>query len=286
MVGRVGGSLLNGKCLFQCFLPVPCIAPSQLLRCVPALHFSIHTVVKHHPFIHSYRFGPGPHKVELEFEYPKVTDPNADPTTWPRVRNKITIEMAALDVMPHTVNFFLQQVHHQLWDGASMVTNAQHVYQLGPSYEEETEVNAPHYDHFYEKGLDKISYQEYNKQYPHTQWTLGFAGRPGGPDFYINKLDNSLIHGPGGQTNEEDMHNEADPCFGRIVDGFATLEEIDLIPVDAEKNYVMKHPVKIVRASVLVPKENPAEGWREIKAGEQFDEGDDVVKPLENSFVP
>lgn len=223
----------------------------------------------------SHRFGPGPHKVEILFEYPKVgpNPTNEDPATWTRVRNKVVIEMAPLDLMPHTVNFFLQQVHHELWDGCSMVTNAPHIYQIGPSYSDEDKANDPqHYDHFYERGLDKVSYQEYSKEYPHAQWTVGFAGRPAGPDFYINKLDNTMIHGPGGQTNDNDLHNEADPCFGKVVEGMEALGEMNKIPT-AENNNEVRYPVVIVNTRILVPKDNPAEGWRDIKVGEKLDMG-------------
>ena len=45
--------------------------------------------------------------------------------------------------------------------------------------------------------------------------------RPG-PDFYINKIDNTIRHGPGGQImHTGEMHNEADPCtrpFTSIID--------------------------------------------------------------------
>jgi len=53
-------------------------------------------------------------------------------------------------------------------------------------------------------GIDKLSFREYSTQYPHTQWTVGLAGRPSGPDFYINKIDNTIRHGPGGQMHTGD----------------------------------------------------------------------------------
>ena len=62
--------------------------------------------------------------------------------------------------------------------------------------------------------MDKVAFQEYSPEYPHVQWTVGLAGRPGGPDFYISKVDNSANHGPGGQSHH-DLHEEADPCFGK-----------------------------------------------------------------------
>ena len=230
------------------------------------------------------RFGPGPHKVEMELEYPKVSTTNSDPATWPRVRNKLSIELAPLDLMPHTVNLFLQQVHHKLWDGCSVNTNADHIYQLGPSYEDDLKEKYSHYEQFYERGLDKVSYQEYSEQYRHKQWTVGLAGRPGGPDFYVNKVDNTVIHGPGGQTNDGDMHNEADPCFGRVADDDSrrVLDEIGMIPTDAENGYAIKYPVVIVSARVWTPKENPVDGWRVIEPGTRLSqgEGDDEIMPL------
>ena len=241
-----------------------------------------------------YRFGPGPHKVELLLEYPKVTDPTTDPSSWRRIRNKLTIELASLDLMPHTVNLFLQQVHHGLWDGCSVISSPQHIIQFGPSYDDEDKNGEgdPHYDHFYEKGLDKVSYQEYSENYKHAQWTIGLAGRPGGPDFYINKIDNTLIHGPGGQTNQLDLHNEADPCFGRIImdvgsddeneenvelSGKVVLDQISRIPVDPQRGFEVKYPVVIIDAKVLAQKENPVDGWREIPQGTKLDQQDDIM---------
>jgi hypothetical protein len=52
-----------------------------------------------------------------------------------------------------------------------------------------------------------------------VKYTLGYAGRPGGPDFYVSTQDNTRNHGPGGQTSYEDTA-EADPCFAKVVKGF------------------------------------------------------------------
>ena len=32
---------------------------------------------------------------------------------------------------------------------------------------------------FKDMRLDKLSYQEYHKDYPHEKYTIGFSGRPG-----------------------------------------------------------------------------------------------------------
>merc|ERR1719242_284964 len=100
---------------------------------------------------------------------------------------------------------------------------------------------------FFDEYLDEVLFQEFHKDFPHHQWTLGFAGRPGGPDFYINKIDNTENHGPGGQDHY-DLYEEADPCFGRIVDGFDVLEKIFALP--AGNYHILDVPVHIVRMRI------------------------------------
>ena len=202
------------------------------------------------------RFGPGPHKVEIQIEYPQVSQ-DAPPENWPRVRKSLFIEMAPLDIMPHSVNLFLQQVHHELWDGCTLIKNAHHKMEWGPTMNSDNARSGGKFNNFLEIGLDKVSYQEYSDQYPHVQWTVGFSGRPGGPNFYINKYDNSLIHGPGGQAHHgHDLHNEADPCFGKIVEGMEVIDDISLIPIDVENEYSPLHAVMITRASILSQNRN------------------------------
>ena len=155
--------------------------------------------------IYVHRFGPGPHKVELEVEYPRspLLPSDPDPATWKKWTSYLLMEMAPLDLMPHTVNLFLKQVHHQLWDGTYVSVNARHVMQISPRYEDEpanvVSDERRSYHHFHAEGLDKVSYQEYSPEYPHEQYTIGMSGRPSGPDFYINKMDNTVI--PGGDRS-------------------------------------------------------------------------------------
>ena len=235
------------------------------------------------------RFGPGPHKVEIELEYPKVN--TADPPSkWPRIRNKIIIEMAPLDLMPHSVNLFLQQVHHGLWDGNELTNNPGHILSFGYH-------RASAREGFVDKALENVSYQEYSNKYPHVQWTVGFMGRPGGPDFYINKLDNTAIHGPGGQAdNTYDLHNEADPCFGRVVGGVDVLmNDINAIPVDEEHGHELSYPVMIISARVMAQRNNnnpnafgnnqgrggggggDADSWQGVQHGRMLDEEDGIM---------
>ena len=195
-------------------------------------------------------------RVDLEVEYPQFQEERAhdNPDTWMRTRGKLTIEMAPINEMPIAVNLFLQQIHHRLWDGCNFVINAMHILQAGPheykgegTYAANTHVLKGKFE---KSRLDKMPYQEYSIEYPHTKYTVGFAGRPGGPDFYVNKVDNSVNHGPGGQSHH-DLHEEADPCFGRVVGGFEIMDAINQIPVDREKGSLLGAQVSIIGGKVI-----------------------------------
>ena len=143
----------------------------------------------------------------MEIEYPEYADDIAA-EHWPRKRGVLLFDMAPLDLMPVAVNLFLQQVHHGLWDGCYFVANPHHVLQAGP------------HDHgrFRDAKLESMPFQEYHEGYPHERHTVGFSGRPGGPNFYINKINNTMTHGPGGQ-DQHDLHEEADSCFAKLSGG-------------------------------------------------------------------
>ena len=84
---------------------------------------------------------------------------------------------------------------------------------------------------FVDSGYNSVSFQEYSPNFPHRQYTLGYAGRPGGPNFYINMKDNTRIHGPSSQVNgKDDDEVDADPAFGKIVAGFDTVERLHAMP--------------------------------------------------------
>lgn len=205
-------------------------------------------------------FGQGPHFVEIEVEYPNV-DQNHNPEDWPRVRGVLLIELAPLDLMPVAINLFLQQVHHKLWNGCAFVINAMHILQAGPHHFDSNRYfpnHEPLHGKFTNAKLDKMPFQEYHENYPHEQWTLGFAGRPAGPDFYINKINNSKNHGPGGQIYH-DLHEEADPCFGKVIKGMQHITAIDKIPVGYDEGFLLKHNVLIADVRVVTEKRNPLE---------------------------
>lgn len=162
--------------------------------------------------------------------------------------DRIVIETASIEHMPHAVYLFLEQVSHRLYDGTAFHRNAAHLIQAGPSANSHKHANFRH-----EPSLNSVMFQEYTPEVAHKQYTLGYPGRPGGPDFYINMRDNSFLHGPGGQTNHySDMITDADPCFAKVVEGYEACERIHRSDVQPGGFHdAMIHPVTIVEMTVL-----------------------------------
>merc|ERR1719387_2077372 len=120
----------------------------------------------------------------------------------------VLVETAPVDLMPHAVWLFLRIVKR--WKGGSLHRNAGHVLQFALR------------DNADAGPVQHLAFQEYSAQYPHVKYTLGFAGRPGGPAFYISTIDNTRNHGPGSQGSA----TEADACFGRVVQGHGIVDKI------------------------------------------------------------
>lgn len=166
---------------------------------------------------------------------------------------EILIELANPKLMPHSVHIFLSQISAGYWSRGTpaIVMNPGHVLQscphpcletkaLGGSYPGDPYIDMKHV------GLDAVSFQEYHPNYPHEKYTIGFAGRPGGPEFYFNLMNNTLDHGPaevrkmaleegsiGDNDNDDDDGDEEkmvlvepDPCFGKVIKGFEVIDKI------------------------------------------------------------
>lgn len=204
----------------------------------------------------SFRFGPGPHEVQMTFTH---NDVDYD----------FVIELAPLHTVPHAIHLFLEQVEHGLWTGTYFHTNTEYLLQAGPSIttssssssstdkkKNTTTIENPSYKRFTDLQLDQLSFPDYSHEFAHHTWTVAFSSRPGGPDIYINKKDNVVLHGPGGQIQHA-LQEQGDSCFGRITKGKEHIESI-LFPqavTERDKNaFSMKKQVPIVRATILTPK--------------------------------
>ena len=166
----------------------------------------------------------------------------------------IILETAPIDYMPHAVYLFLEQVDHGLYDGTSFHRNAAHMVQAGPHFNLQHHTD-PHSKFRHAPSLNSVIFQEYAPEMAHKQYTVGYPGRPGGPDFYVNMRDNSSLHGPGGQHHHtSDVVIDADPCFARIVSGIQTIERVHRSDVEESGFHdAIIHPVIITKMRVLPP---------------------------------
>jgi cyclophilin family peptidyl-prolyl cis-trans isomerase len=169
------------------------------------------------------RFGPGPYRVEFSIKFDS------------QKTGTFIVELAPLDLMPHTVYSFLQQVSRRLWDNTAFwhKDGVDHIIS-GRAISAYTWDPKDHY--FDALGMGSLSFAEYSPDYPHKPWTIGFAGR--GPNFYINAADNTKLHGPGGQGHHI-LPDDADPCFGTIVEGMETVRE--MYAVQLKQTRVARH---------------------------------------------
>ncbi|GKY98908.1 hypothetical protein MPSEU_000846600 [Mayamaea pseudoterrestris] len=211
------------------------------------------------------RFGPGPHRVEIKLEF----DPHSNIAHDALGGDRIVIEMAPEADMPHSVYWFLEQVERGLYNGASFHRNAHHVIQAGPVSYFSTPPDAHLAQNFRQSGFSSVLFQEYSPNFPHTQYTLGYAGRPGGPDFYISVRDNSVIHGPGGQSAYNDP-GEADPCFAKVIDGVEAVERMRRSAVKPGEYHRMEHFVGIRYMKRIIEEENQEEEHQQ-GSGEQHE---------------
>ena len=111
----------------------------------------------------------------------------------------LLFELAPVSKVPYGVFYFLEMIND--WDKGAFHRMGGHVLQAMASVKSA-------------EGYKSLAYQEYSADFPHVKGTLGYAGRPGGPGFYISLIDNTHNHGPGSQQAGT---TEADTCFGRIV---------------------------------------------------------------------
>jgi cyclophilin family peptidyl-prolyl cis-trans isomerase len=118
-----------------------------------------------------------------------------------------TIQTAPNDIAPHAIRTFMNMVDMKSWDDTMLYHQVDHVVVGVPvNANAERKINSE---------LQQTLFSEYNEKFPHEELTIGF--QRGGPEFYINMDDNSKIHGPGGQGNDD--LNQGDSCFGKIVHG-------------------------------------------------------------------
>lgn len=154
------------------------------------------------------KYGSGKIRVEIELEFPGSHNLKEGPNT-------IIMEMAPLDMMPHSVYMFLEMVDSKLFDGCSFILNAMHVIKAAPLPYDGSSAAAK-VRSFAAKGLESVAFREYSPDFPHDKYSVGFAADDS-PSFYINTQDNSDIH-------------VGEPCFAKIISGFDTVQRMEEAP--------------------------------------------------------
>lgn len=170
------------------------------------------------------KYGAGVKRVEFELIFPDG----------PRGLDTFVIEMADIDLMPHSVWTFLEMASSGLLDGCSFILNALHVLKAAPLPYDGSPAAEKALD-FHTLGLESVAFREYAPEYPHTRYTVGFAA-DGSPSFYINTEDNSQIH-------------VGDPCFAKVVSGFDTVRRLESSPT--RNGIWFEHRIGIRRATIL-----------------------------------
>lgn len=67
---------------------------------------------------------------------------------------------------------------------------------------------------------------------------------------YVSTIDNTRNHGPGGQKSYAVL-NEADPCFGKVIDGFDAITRLQKEKVKPGGYKGMVKPVTIEYAILI-----------------------------------
>jgi len=155
----------------------------------------------------------------------------------------LLIELAPISLIPCSVFNFLEIA--RTWKNGAFHRNAGHVLQALAR----SDITKP------------MPFQEYSKEYPHKKGTLGYAGRPSGPEFYISTQDNTQNHGPGSQQK----HNpyEADSIIGTVIEGMDDV--VPRIHTMPGKEFIGDKAkwVLIRRMHILVPGDGP-DGYVEL----------------------
>lgn len=145
--------------------------------------------------------------------------------------NTFDVELAPLNIMPHSIFTFLDLIDLQLYDGTAFVAADANRIEGGSPNHANGPTSVKLHERYAKFGYNRspVAFNEYSEDFPHTQFTMGFTGSPmTGPALAINLSDATATRGPG----ENGLG--ADPCFGKVVSGFDTLKRISEAPRAAD----------------------------------------------------
>ncbi|KAL3902718.1 MAG: hypothetical protein SGILL_010724 [Bacillariaceae sp.] len=150
-----------------------------------------------------------------------------------------TIELAPIDLIPCSVFYFLEIA--RTYQSGSFHRNAGHVLQAQASSAAS-------------KNHKSMPFQEYSPDFPHAKYTIGYAGRPSGPGWYVSIQDNTRNHGPGSQQKANP--HEADANFGKLVlqeEGHDNVQVVNTIHSVPQNGWLdPPNHIKINQLTILV----------------------------------
>jgi len=150
-------------------------------------------------------------------------------------KDSFVIELAPSALVPHSIYSFLEIARHFHLQKGAFHRRADHVLQAMVKGHQ----------------VEHLAFQEYSPKFPHFKGTVGYAGRPSGPEFYVSIQNNVGNHGPG--TQQAYNPHEADSCFGKVVEGFeeVVLKRITKMPGSG----FLKPPMHVLidAMTILVP---------------------------------
>ena len=186
------------------------------------------------------------YRIEMQLEFQPTIPDYSESTKYAT----LLVELAPISILPCSVYNFLEIA--RTWKNGAFHRNAGHVLQAIAR----------------SNVTQSMPFQEYDESYPHNKYTMGYAGRPSGPEFYISIQNNTEAHGPGSQQK----HNpyEADSLFGTVIKGIedGTVDRIHKMPgkefINEKEKWVLIRQMRI-----LVPNQSSAGGDDEEKANEE-----------------
>jgi len=177
------------------------------------------------------KYGAGPHRVQFTID---LIQSNGR-----RQTKSFMVELAPVDLVPHSILFFLDTIGNKLWDHTVFLhhEDTEHVVAAAPI--DYTTQRVKHLQ-LSQLGWIGLGFPEYSAEYTHQQYTLGYSGQ--GPTFYINSVDNTDMHGPGGQGHHL-LETDADPCFAKVVQGVDVVAEMIRLGANQKKSSIEgQHP--------------------------------------------
>lgn len=199
------------------------------------------------------KFGTGPHRVQFTIDMQNRHGK--------RSIEAIEIETVPSQDMPASIHMFLDTIDAgTIWDNSMFIHHGEDLDHVVPAAPVDFETHQVRRTLLGSLGWADLGFPEYNPKYPHDKYTVGFAGK--GPTFYINTVDNSVDHGPGGQDHHL-LPEDADPCFGKIVVGQQVVDDLvtygnlqTKMAQDADHPWADEghRSTRIVSAKILPPK--------------------------------